>query len=259
MLANQPELQKLHYAFTLRNVRYGWTLDQRRQYLVWLAEARNRSGGASYQGFIDNMRKDALQNTSEAERKLLATEIVVKAIDVGELPKAVGPGRAWTLDELVAASKNGLRARDFENGRKMFAAARCIVCHRFEGSGGATGPDLTNVAGRFSPRDLGESIVNPSKVVSDQYRASIVITNSGKVYTGRLGADQEDQLTILIDPQDASKVVTIRKSEVEAVKPSNVSLMPNDLLKELNRDEVLDLFAYLLSRGNPDDVIFARK
>ncbi len=73
------------------------------------------------------------------------------------------------------------------------------------------------------------------------------------------GADQEDKLTILVDPEDASKVVTLRKTEVEAVKRSDVSLMPNDLLKELNRDEVLDLFAYLLSRGNPDDAIFARK
>ncbi|MDP6468726.1 MAG: c-type cytochrome [Pirellulaceae bacterium] len=259
MLANQPDLQKLHYAFTLRNVRYGWTFEQRRQYLVWLAEARDRSGGASYQGFIDNMRKDALENASEAERKLLASEIMITPVNTAELPKATGPGRAWTLADLVGASQQGLKARDFENGRKMFAAARCIVCHRFEGRGGATGPDLTNVAGRFTPGDLSESIVNPSKVVSDQYRASVVVTTSGKVYTGRLSGDQEDKLTILIDPEDASKVVTFQKSEVESVKPSAVSLMPDDLLKELNRDEVLDLFAYMLSRGNPNDALFAER
>lgn len=258
MLANQPDLQKLHYAFSLRNVRYGWTLEQRRQYFAWLAEARNRSGGASYQGFIDNMRKDALENASEAEQKLLAAEIVDQPINASTLPKATGPGHAWTLGELVTASESGLVARDFENGRKMFAAARCVVCHRFEGSGGATGPDLTNVAGRFSPRDLSESIVDPSKVVSDQYRASVVITTAGKVYTGRVGADTEGKLTILVDPEDASKVVTVPKSEVEAVNPSPVSLMPNDLLKELNREEVLDLYAYLLSRGNPSDRMFAK-
>jgi len=258
MLANQPDLQKLHYAFSLRNVRYGWTLQQRRQYFAWLAEARNRSGGASYQGFIDNIRKDALENASAAERQLLAAEIADQPVSTAALPKAAGPGRAWTLDDLVSASETGLAARNFENGRKMFAAARCIVCHRFEGSGGATGPDLTNVAGRFSPRDLSESIVDPSKVVSDQYRASVVITTSGKVYTGRLAGDTDGKLTILIDPEDASKIVTIPKDEVEAVKPSPVSLMPNDLVKPLNRDEVLDLYAYLLSRGNPDDAMFAK-
>ena len=64
----------------------------------------------------------------------------------------LGPGHDWTLAELSELTARGMAERDFENGRKMFAATRCIVCHRFDGEGGATGPDLTNVAGRFSPR-----------------------------------------------------------------------------------------------------------
>ncbi len=257
MLENQPEQQKLHYAFSLRNVRYGWTLEQRRQYLAWLAQARTRSGGASYQGFIDNIRKDALANASDAERKLLESESAPAAIQADALPKPAGPGLAWTLSELVDVSQSGLQGRSFENGRKTFAAARCVICHRFDGQGGATGPDLTNVAGRFSPRDLSESIVDPSKVISDQYRASIVVTTSGKVHTGRLAGDTDGQLTILIDPEDANQVVQVPKADVESVAPSPLSLMPKDLLNTLNREEVLDLYAYLLSRGNPRDPVFA--
>ena len=65
-------------------------------------------------------------------------------------------------------------------------AARGGACHRCDGPGGATGPDLSNVAGRFSIKDLAESLIVPSKVISDQYRASVVLTTAGKVLTGRI-------------------------------------------------------------------------
>ncbi|MCB9941339.1 MAG: c-type cytochrome [Planctomycetaceae bacterium] len=257
ILSNQVDLQKLHYAFALRNLRYGWTLEQRQQYFNWLAEARTKSGGASYEGFIDNIRSEALANASEAERKAIESSVAIAPPKPAELPKPEGPGHDWQLDELVQATSSGLSGRDFERGKRMFAAARCVICHRFDGSGGATGPDLTNVAGRFSFKDLSEAIVDPSKVVSDQYRASVVVTTSGQVYTGRVAGEQNGTLTVLTDPEDINKVVEVPAEEVDEVTPSRVSLMPKDLLKTLNQDEVLDLFAYLLSRGNPADAMFA--
>ena len=65
MLANHPDLQRVHYAFALRNMKYGWTLEERKQYFGMLAELRTKSGGASYQKFIDNIRADALLNASD--------------------------------------------------------------------------------------------------------------------------------------------------------------------------------------------------
>ena len=62
----------------------------------------------------------------------------------------------------------------------MFAAANCYACHHFAGDGGAVGPDLTGLAGRFSPRDILESVLEPSKVISDQYAASVITTTTGK-------------------------------------------------------------------------------
>ena len=85
------------------------------------------------------------------------------------------------MDDVLQAAQSGLRKRDFENGKKMYAAARCMVCHRFGGDGGATGPDLTQLAGRFNLKDLTESIVDPSKVIAEQYKASIVVTAQRQV------------------------------------------------------------------------------
>ncbi|HLZ98504.1 MAG TPA: hypothetical protein VKP66_11265, partial [Steroidobacteraceae bacterium] len=118
--------------------------------------------------------------------------------------------------------------------------------------------DLSQVAGRFNLKDLCESIIEPSKVVSDQYRASTVTTQSGKVYTGRIVNETTNTLVILLDPEDSTKVAEIKKSDVEEIKPSAVSVMPDGLLKQLNDEEVLDLLAYLLSRGDAANPMFRR-
>lgn len=256
MLANLPELQNIHYAFVLRNVRYGWTLEQRREYFQWLNEAKQRSGGASYVGFIENIRKEALANASEAERKAL--ERTSPPPKPKSLPKPQGPGRDYSVEDLEKLVQAGLRGRSFDNGKRAFAATRCVVCHRYDGNGGATGPDLTNVAARFQARDLAEAIVDPSKVISDQYRAHQLRTSDGEVITGRLVSEADGQITMLTDPEDATKVKTIPKDEIEVMRPSPTSLMPKDLVKPLNQEELADLLAYLLSRGDPNHPMFQK-
>lgn len=259
MLANQPDTQKVHYLLALRNLKTGWTIDQRKAYFDAIVVARDKSGGNSYRKFIQNIDRDAYENASEAERLAIEAMGARPAYRAPELPKPEGPGRDWTLaDVLALAGDKPLKGRNFKNGEKMFSATRCIVCHRFNGDGGATGPDLTQAAGRFSLKDMCESILDPSKIVSDQYKATIVETSAGKVYTGRIVSDAPDSITMSIDQEDATKLAKILKSEIDSQTLSPVSLMPKDLLKPLNENEVLDLLAYVLSRGNPNDGMFRK-
>ena len=256
MIANQPDPDKVFYALVLRNLKYGWTLEQRQGYFEHLAKLREKSGGASYQGFIDNIRKEALENTTDAERDALERTVNLEPPSLEELPKPQGPGQNWTVDDLVKMTKSGLTGRDFHQGRAMFAAAQCVRCHRYGGEGGATGPDLSNVAGRFGGKDLAEAIIDPSKVISDQYREMKVFLSSGLSYSGRVLSEADGKVVILIDPVDISKTVTVDKDDIEILTPSKTSTMPAKLLNDLNREEVLDLMAYLLSRGNPNDPMF---
>ncbi len=131
-----------------------------------------------------------------------------------------------------------------------------MVCHRFAGFGGATGPDLTQAAGRFGVKELAEAIIDPSKVIAEQYGTTVVRTNDGKTYTGRKIPASPDSIRLLIDPEDASKSVTINLSDIDEQNVSPVSMMPKGLLNALNEDEVLDLFAYVLSRGDPHAAVF---
>lgn len=260
MAKNKPDTQKIHYAFVLRNAKSGWTLEQRQAYFRFLRRASEEwNGGASFKGFLKFADQDAFANATDAERLAIEATGARQPYKIPELPKAQGPGRDWTLDSVLAAAQEGLKkGRDFKNGEKMFAAARCVLCHRFAGDGGATGPDLTQLAGRFNPKDLTEAIVDPNKVISDQYKASIILTDSGKSYTGKIVSETKDTLLIVTNPEDATAVVEVKKADIEELKVSPTSLMPKDLLKTLNETEVLDLLAYLLSRGNPQDAMFRK-
>ncbi len=256
MHANAPDLQQYHYAFVLRNLKRGWTMEERKIYFSWFEKAHSWAGGHSYQKFLTNIENDAFESMPESERIAVEAAGARKPYKAPELPKPAGPGNDYSLDELLALSQTKLKGRDFKNGETMYKAARCVVCHRFAGDGGSTGHDLTQAAGRFSFKDLAESIIDPSKVVSDQYKTTVVETKNGKSYTGRIVNATSDSITLLIDPEDSTKLVTVKNDEIEEKHLSPVSLMPKDLLKPLNENEVLDLMAYLLSRGNPKDAMF---
>jgi putative heme-binding domain-containing protein len=232
----------------LRNARDGWTLDQRRKYYDWFQSASSASGGASYRGFINNIRKEAMANTDFEHLIALKLKKNSDLVIPKKLPAPIGPGKEWTLDEVVAMGN--ARGRSFENGKRTYAAAKCVQCHRFDGYGGATGPDLTSVANRYTLQDLAESIIEPGKVISDQYQATAIATEEDEVITGRIIGEENGKLLIMTDPFDASKIAKVDKKSIAQQKPSETSLMPAGLLNTLNKREVMDLMAYLTSLGD---------
>ena len=259
-LEKRTDLLQMHYAYVLRTVHDAdaWTDADRRAFFGWFPRAREWSGGNSYRKFLVAIENDGLAGLTENQKLALEATGVRTPWVPPPLPKPEGPGRKWTAEEVLALAERagdaGLsRGRSFEHGKRSFAAARCVVCHRYGEDGGATGPDLTQAAGRFALKDLVEAIVEPSKVVSDQYRASVVQTADGRTVTGRLVAESPEKVTLVVDPEDATKVVEISRSQIEEITVSPTSLMPAGLLDQLNEREVLDLLAYTLSRNKPRD------
>ena len=149
--------------------------------------------------------------------------------------------------------KTGLKGgRNFERGRQLYSAVACAACHRFVNEGGSVGPDLTGVVGRYSVRDLLESIVEPNKVISDQYQAIIIHTADGRVVTGRVGNLSAANMNVVEDMFDPGRMTSVRRADIESMEPSPVSMMPQGLLNSLNAEEIQDLLAYLLSRGDSE-------
>jgi putative heme-binding domain-containing protein len=159
-----------------------------------------------------------------------------------ELPKPA-EGTKWTSSDLMAhlASEEG-RIGSAEKGSAVFAKAQCAKCHRLGNRGERLGPDLTNLSKRFSRKEIVESILFPSHVISDQYASKTVITTDGKSYTGIVAAGAAGE-TIILQP-DGRKVAVL-EDQIDEVVASKVSAMPEGLLNELSPEEVSDLFAYL--------------
>jgi putative heme-binding domain-containing protein len=149
--------------------------------------------------------------------------------------------------------------RNFEQGRRMFAAALCVRCHQLGDRGTPVGPDLTEVAGRFARRDLLDSILTPSRVVSETYRNIRVTTRDGRTITGRavLEGDYRSQLLRLVtDPLEPWKLTEVPKNEITSYGESQISSMPEGLLNSLTREEILDLLGYLEAGGSPKHPVY---
>lgn len=259
MLANHPPTHEVNYAFMLRNLRKGWTMDQRRAYIEFINSAAKYPGGNSYAKFLGNLRDEVLGYLSNADRAALAdiSGENFNPIPDFEITPPQGPGKTWTIGDASQHTSGGkMKAASFKNGRNLFHSMRCAACHRFDGLGGDVGPDLTTVKNKFDARYILESIIEPSKVISDQYQSSIVVTADGRTLTGLVSKDGDN---VIVYPADAkAKPIAVSADNVEEILPSPVSQMPKEMLNALNGDEIRDLMAYLLSGGDPKSRIYQK-
>jgi putative heme-binding domain-containing protein len=259
MMANTPNTRNIHYAYCLSRVRAGWTPDGRRYFFGWLNDALAKDGGKSFAGYIRAIRKDAIAQLDTADvEKLAALLADFPAVDLTKLPKPKGPPVAWTVESAVKLFDGELRGRDFEHGKKMFAAGHCIACHRIAGEGGHSGPDLGSLGNRFSIRDILTAIIEPSASISEQYMASVVKLKDGETLNGRLIFRNEQEVGVATNPFDLNHITKAPAAQVASIAYSPVSLMPDGMIGGMNRDELMDLIAYLLSGGNAGHKVFRK-
>ncbi|MEX2287932.1 MAG: HEAT repeat domain-containing protein [Planctomycetaceae bacterium] len=150
----------------------------------------------------------------------------------------------YSYEQLIDYLEGHGQQADVARGRQVFTKGKCVRCHRFVNEGEAVGPDLTTLRKRFQKKEIVESLVYPSQVISDQYRMVSVVTVDGLVHNGMPipGPDNSDKLVLLLS--DATKL-EIPKDQVQEQARSKTSVMPVGILKELTLEEIADLFAFL--------------
>jgi putative heme-binding domain-containing protein len=149
----------------------------------------------------------------------------------------------WKMTDLLPYLESAQGQGDANRGKAIFEKANCIKCHKYGSIGEGLGPDLTTLKSRFKRADTLEALIHPSKVISDQYRGTKILTKDGATITG-LAAPQGGMITVL--QLDGTKV-TLKVEDIEVQVASTISPMPEKLLDELTREEIADLFAYLES------------
>lgn len=255
---SRPNAQQISYMFALRNAKYGWTPDLRKTFFSWFPRARTWKGGNSFKGFIENIRKESLA-TFVPESEVAEMNTLSSKVEGADIPNYVapkGPGRAWSVDEVVTLTSGGLKGRNFKNGEAMYRSVMCATCHRFNGDGGSIGPDLTGAGNRYTMRDLMENIVDPSKVISDQYDSHQITKKDGSTILGRIVVEENGKVFVMANPFAPNDQLVINESDIASKETRKVSMMPPSLINALNQDELLDLIAYLISGGNAQDKAF---
>ena len=144
-------------------------------------------------------------------------------------------GRINAVLQLLAKGRGDACA-----GRPYFEKT-CANCHKLHGTGAAVGPDLT-AAERKNRELLVQNIVDPSAVIRQEFLSHVAATKDGQVLTGLLAESTADTIT-LVDSKNQRTV--LKRGDLEELKESPVSLMPEKLLDDLTDQQIRDLVAYL--------------
>ncbi len=166
------------------------------------------------------------------------------------LTKLWGTIRAPTKDRealkakyrrMLSTELNSLDRANLSGGRAIFQRT-CASCHTLFDEGGKIGPDLTG-SDRTNLDYVLDSVLDPSAIISKDFQQTIVVTDSGRIISGLVIESNDATVTI----QTPTDQIILPRDEIEEMQLTEVSMMPEDLLKELSETDVRDLIAYLAS------------
>jgi putative membrane-bound dehydrogenase-like protein len=132
---------------------------------------------------------------------------------------------------------------DVNLGRAVFAKT-CQQCHTLYAVGGKVGPEITG-ANRGSIDYLLENILDPSAVIPKEYAATRIVTTDDRNIIGIIKSEVNGVLTV----QTERELLTIAVGDIASRKPSELSMMPDDILKQTNESEFRSLIAYLQTQS----------
>lgn len=276
--------QQMAYLFPLRNLATGWTAEQRKHYfttlnsfpqsdalhdpmvLRWFQEAGRPYGdGNSFRRQLDLIRKDAAATLAAEEKTQLAALINVSSATGGTgrvavtfpKPQPRTLVKEWKMEDLLPSLEAGATGRNWAKGQQAFVDAQCIACHKMGNEGGGVGPDLTAVSTRFTRRDVLESTIDPSKVLSEQFLNTTFVLKNGDDFTGRVIDETGDKVVIYTNPFTIDRT-EIKKADIAKRTASKLSPMPAGLANGLTKEDLLDLLAYLEASGRKNHPVFKK-
>ena len=216
---------------------------------------------------------------STAEKQAAIVVLATRQKSATELLNAISDGRisrnavsAFTLQQLRSFSDSNIRSRiaelwanDGTGLRKSDEIARlkdlmteehlnhgsavagrlvfqqtCSKCHTLFGEGGTIAPDLTG-SGRKKADYVLRNLIDPSDEIDAAYRLTTVLTADGRLFSGFMV--QQDDTWLVIRTQDAR--IRLALKDVDELVTSNVSMMPEGMLRSFTDEQIRDLLVYL--------------
>jgi putative membrane-bound dehydrogenase-like protein len=151
-------------------------------------------------------------------------------------------GQRTTLERLLASMKD--KPGNVRRGHELFHSEKlgCSACHIIAYVGGNVGPALTQIGRLRTENDLLESIIFPSASLVQGYESVAVATTDGRVFNGVIVKNAPEAIVLATGP---NQDVRLAREQIETLKPSRVSVMPDGLAQQLSPQELADLLEFL--------------
>ncbi len=247
--AREPQIW---YAYVLRQYSQGWTPELVRRVEGWFRRTREEKwrGGVSFEGNLAQIWEGFVEQQPERDRARLLAAVPELAPGAAGARSADAPWRK--RPDTMSVSEQEVREYleydpmayqgSADNGRKLYERAFCATCHRMGTLGQDAGPDLTDVARRFKRLDILESILHPSKTISEQWAAVEFLTARKQSVVGVVASETQDAYDIRTV---GGGQVRLLKKDIASQKTATTSTMPEGLLNGLSLSEIRDLLTFL--------------
>lgn len=171
------------------------------------------------------------------QRLLQHRDPALRQLAVKVLAGSVSPDRK----KLVEQFEKALTTKgNSEAGRQVFRQ-RCASCHQLEGHGHAVGPDLAALADK-SAKVMLLAVLDPNQAIEDRYVAYVAAARDGRTFSGVLATETGTSIT-LRGPDGKDQVIL--RNQLEELRSTGKSLMPEGLEKDVTVEQMADLLAYL--------------
>ena len=151
---------------------------------------------------------------------------------------------ASEINRLIELLSGDLNKEANPGSGKQIYQKKCATCHKLFGEGENVGPPL-DAYDRANLKFWLPAIVAPSLEIREGFQSYAVVTTNGQVITGTISAQNRNTVTIRTADH---QTVVVDRAEIDTLQAIKTSLMPADLLKDLNAQQIRDLFAYLSLR-----------
>lgn len=252
---------QIHAVYCLRTVSTGWSAAERLKLLNWFQRAWEFRGAASMEGFIGKLWDSTLELLTPSEiqearhvretflnnrTSLLAAYLEKdEDYDPNKIERTGSRLANMSFEELsnsLEYDPMSYERGSVERGRKVFHLSKCVNCHVFGTEGRGGGPDLSTVVSRFRRREILESMMFPSRVISDQYTALDLQMLDGTKITGMLAGENDTTLTLI---NASGEVRNLPKNKIGGRQLSTESLMPEGLLDSMTKRDLVSLILFL--------------
>ncbi|WDQ19417.1 PVC-type heme-binding CxxCH protein [Rhodopirellula sp. P2] len=203
---------------------------------------------------VSRVREETKDRTTfyQPEEILRLHPLEKELMDENAAPEAEVFSNEALEQELLAASPSklarvALAKGNFQRGKRLFheSSAACFACHLPPAGTVRMGPDLEKATTKRTNEELVDALLRPSKLIDKDFAQLSVLTVDGQIFTGIRVSENDDEIVLrnLAQPEP----ITIPQDDVEEVIESEVSLMPENLMRQMkSRREFNDLLKYII-------------